>query len=347
MLPAVAAARVVVADDSALMRRLVANALADCGFAVVGTACDGDEALRLCEREKPDVLTLDLSMPGTDGLAVLRRLRESKVDLRVVVVSAFSPAFGARAVDALADGAFDLVAKPGPGVALDRFLSDLRHKVGAAVRAGIGPCSREGRRRGGAALRPRRSASGDARTVVIASSTGGPRALAELIPKLPQSLGRGTLIVQHMPPGFTASLAARLDRASSLTVREAAGGERIEPSVVLVAPGGRHLRVNGSGTVHLSEEPEIQGLRPRADVTITDAARLYGERLLLVVLTGMGNDGLAGAREVKRCGGLVLVQAEGSCTVYGMPRAVVEANLADGVFDLDDLAEVIAAEAGT
>jgi two-component system chemotaxis response regulator CheB len=189
------------------------------------------------------------------------------------------------------------------------------------------------------------AARGGARLVVIACSTGGPKALAELVPALPSPLGAGVLIVQHMPPGFTGSLAARLDRASALAVREAEAGMAIEPGVALLAPGGRHLRLAGSRDVTLTEEPEIGGLRPRADLTIADAARQFGSRVLLVVLTGMGKDGLEGAREARRHGARVLVEAEETCTVYGMPRAVAEADLADAVLPLGDLPEAIVAGA--
>ena len=183
------------------------------------------------------------------------------------------------------------------------------------------------------------------RVVLIATSTGGPKALAALMPKLPAQLGIGTLIVQHMPPGFTKSLAARLDQASALSIREADGGEMLDPSVALLAPGGKHMRVSAGGRVNLTEEPEIGALRPRADLMIADAAKVFGERTLLVVMTGMGNDGLLGAEEVKRRGGRILVEAASTCTVYGMPRAVEEAKLADEVLPLHELAEAIAEEA--
>jgi two-component system, chemotaxis family, protein-glutamate methylesterase/glutaminase len=249
-------------------------------------------------------------------------------------------------VDALAEGAFDLVAKPAIGEGLDDFARRLVEKVHLAAAS-------DGRRaiRNGAPAAPLRPApaprrSGVARAVVIATSTGGPRALADLIPRLPSPLGTGTLIVQHMPPGFTSSLAARLDRSSRLNVREAAGGESLDPRTALLAPGGKHLRVGGDGRIRLSDEPEIGNLRPRADLTIKDAAGVFRERTLLVVLTGMGNDGLEGARAVRRLGGRILVQSSDSCTVYGMPRAVNEAELADDALSLDDLADAIALEAG-
>jgi two-component system chemotaxis response regulator CheB len=356
------AARVVVADDSALMRNIVTRSLTKAGIEVVGSARDGDEALALCERERPDAMTLDLTMPGLDGLGVLRALRErSDTNIPVVVVSAFSAAHGARAVDALAEGAFDLVSKPTANESLDAFVDALGAKVKLAaasrrkprsLQAPLAPLApppwrRTAAQNGGAGLAPRRvrSASKASRLVVIATSTGGPRALAALVPKLPAPLGVGTLIVQHMPAGFTGSLAARLNAASALNVVEANGGETLNSRTALLAPGGRHLRLAEDGRTTLTDDNAVGGLRPRADLLIQDAARAYRDRVLLVVLTGMGNDGLSGAREVHRNGGRILVESEESCTVYGMPRAIVEGGLADDVLDLARLPEAIAAEA--
>jgi two-component system chemotaxis response regulator CheB len=344
--PAATQRRVVVADDSRLMRRILSDALGRQGFEVVATAADGDEALAACRDHRPDALTLDLAMPGMDGIGVLRALREGRAEpVPVVVVSAFSPAHGARAVDALAEGAFDLVAKPAFGESLETFTSELGRKVGEAAHAG--------RSRRPAAARPARRASHPAprrataggRVVVIACSTGGPKALGELLPQLPSPLGAGTLIVQHMPAGFTASLASRLDAASPLTVAEVAGGEALAPDAALIAPGGTHLRLDGDRRARLSDADPIGGLRPRADLTIEDAARIYGSRIVLVVLTGMGRDGLAGAQAVRAAGGRILCEAESTCTVYGMPRVIAEAGLADDILPLDELAEAIVREA--
>ena len=343
--------RVVVADDSRLMRRILSDALGRQGFDVVATAADGDEALAACNEHRPDALTLDLHMPGLDGLGVLRALRAGKAEpVPVVVVSAFSPAHGARAVDALAEGAMDLVAKPAMGESLTDFTAELARKVGDAAEAGkarkrrpvvaaapVAPAIPR------VAVRPR---SATRKVVLIASSTGGPKALGELIPRLPAPLGTGSLIVQHMPAGFTASLATRLDSASKLQVSEAAGGEMLDPSKLLLAPGGAHLRMGADGRVRLSDEAPLGGLRPRADLTIADAAKLFGPALVLVVLTGMGKDGLEGARAVKAAGGRVLVEAESTCVVYGMPRAVADAGLADEILPLHELPAAIAREAG-
>lgn len=183
------------------------------------------------------------------------------------------------------------------------------------------------------------------RVVVIAASTGGPRALARLVPALPARLGAGTVIVQHLPRGFTAPLARRLDRAGALRVREARDGELLDPGVALLAPGGSHLRIDAAGATRLSDAPAVGGLRPRADLTIEDLAGAYRARTVLVVLTGMGDDGLAGARAVRRHGGRVLVEAQSSCAVYGMPRAIAQARLADAALPLAELPAAIAAEA--
>jgi two-component system, chemotaxis family, protein-glutamate methylesterase/glutaminase len=353
--------RIVVADDSRLMRRILSDALGRQGFEVVATAADGDQALEACRAHRPDALTLDLAMPGMDGIGVLRALREGKAEaLPVVVVSAFSPAHGARAVDALAEGAFDLVAKPALGESMDSFTQELGRKVGAATESGharkrfatAATLRRRVRAHVSTPVPPRAAVvparpvrTAGKKLVLIASSTGGPKALGDLVPKLPAPLGSGAMIVQHMPPGFTASLAARLDAASKLKVVEAAGGEPIDPGHLYLAPGGAHLRFGDDRRLRLSDEAPMGGLRPRADLTILDAAKVYGPSLLLVVLTGMGKDGLDGARAVKKAGGRVLVEAESTCVVYGMPRAVAEAGLADEILPLDELPAAIAREA--
>src|SRR4051794_14134991 len=235
------ATRVVVADDSGLMRRVLTHALSDAGFDVVGQAKDGDEALDLCRRLRPDAMTLDLHMPGMDGIGVLRELkRPGAPSIPVIVVSAFSPAHGARAVDALSEGAFDLVAKPGAGDALSAFVAELSDKVRAAAgslrRRVARPAAPAPAATAPPVRRPAAVAVGAKPLVFIASSTGGPAALARLVPQLPAPLGAGTVIVQHMPAGFTTSLAARLDKASKLDVVEAKAGDVLTPERVLLGP---------------------------------------------------------------------------------------------------------------
>jgi two-component system chemotaxis response regulator CheB len=337
------APRIVVADDSPFMRSVLGGALSAAGFDVVGTAGDGDEALAQCRDLRPDAMTLDLAMPGLDGIGVLRAMRANEApDLPVIVVSAFSPAHGARAVDALAEGAFDLVPKPAVGEPFHSFTENLAGRLRAALVRQAAPAAN-----GHAAPMPATVArpTGARRAVVIAASTGGPRALSRLLPELPSPVGEGVVIVQHMPAGFTGSLAARLDRDSALRVREAAPGDALDPATALIAPGGSHLRLELGRSV-LSDADPIGGLRPRADLTIADVVEMWGERTLLVVLTGMGRDGAEGARAVREAGGRVLCEAAETCTVYGMPRAVVEDGLADLTLPLHELAQAIVAEAG-
>jgi two-component system chemotaxis response regulator CheB len=333
----------VVCDDSPFMRRLLRDALVRCGIDVIGEAADGAEALEQCARLRPDVMTLDLQMPGVTGIEVLKRLRGRGPG--VVVVSAHGAEGSALAVEALTLGAADVVRKPDASLPLAEFTPHLAACVDAAAAARSRP--RGFARPVAAAPAPappahvrRAPAPGADKLVVIACSTGGPQALASMLPLLPSPCGAGVVIVQHMPPGFTAQLAARLDATCALTVREAVDGDRIDPRVALVAPGGCHLHLDG-GVVRLTDEPAIGGLRPRADLTIDDAARSFGDRLVVMVLTGMGSDGLKGVRAAKRAGAQVLTQSEGTCVVYGMPRSVEEAGLSDSVADLGALPRVL------
>jgi two-component system chemotaxis response regulator CheB len=316
--------RVVVADDSAVMRRLIRDALHATGrIEVVAGAADGDDAIERCAELQPDVLTLDLSMPRTTGIDVLARLRAARSTVRVVVVSAFSSTLVERALDVLDAGAVDLVSKPKVGAGFDDFAEQVATTVMAA--AAVPPTL--------PAPRPpatsRAGGPSDQRGIlVIISSTGGPRALGDIVPLLDPDLVAGGVIVQHMPEGFTDAMSRRLDAATALTVREAVDGDQLAAGTLLVAPAGHHLRFR-EGRARLDDGAPIGGLRPRADLTIRDLAAQVGERLVLVVLTGMGNDGLGGARATRDAGGTVLTQSESDCVVYGMPRHVVEHGLAN------------------
>ena len=318
--------------------------LTDGGLTVAGEARDGVELVERATALAPDVITLDVEMPrrnGLDGLRELMRVRPTPV---VMVSSSTGPA-SAASMAALAAGAVDVIEKPelplSPrnwGATRDELVSRVRAAAAArtaALAIPLRPATP------GARLASRASrAEGD--LVVIATSTGGPRALHAMVPHLPSPLGSGLLIVQHMPAGFTRPLTAQLDARSSLTVREARPVDHIRPDTALVAPGGSHLEVSGWGRVRLSQAAAVGSLRPRADVTIETAARHYGARLTLVVLTGMGDDGLAGARAVQAAGGTVLVEAERTCVVWGMPRVIQQAGLADAVIPLDAMPLAIA-----
>ncbi|MFY9265178.1 MAG: chemotaxis-specific protein-glutamate methyltransferase CheB [Solirubrobacterales bacterium] len=359
------APRVVIADDSAFMRRLISDALTRDGMEVVATAANGRDAIEACRQHSPDVLSLDLAMPEVDGIGVLRALRDIE-SLRIVVVSSFSESEGIRAVDALAEGAFELVPKQSSSGKLQDFLDDLLAKIQAASFEH----DRSSRERPKAPHRPERStraaetgARGPAdgggakrklaraattngrRLVVIAASTGGPRALTTLMTDLPAGLGQGGLIIQHMPTGFTKSLAARLDTYSGMTVSEASAGDKIVRGHAFVAPGGRHMRVRGH-KIRLSDDPAVTGLRPCADITIADAVGEYGENIVLAVLTGMGRDACAGARQVREAGGIVIVEHGATTTVNGMPKAVSDAGLADAILPIYEIGAAVREAAG-
>lgn len=342
--------RIVVADDSAFMRRLIADVLTRDGMEVVAEAANGREAIDACRQHRPDVLSLDLAMPQVDGIEVLRELR-SMHDLKIVVVSSFSEAGGVRAVDALAEGAFELVPKRAAGGKLQDFLDDLLDKIRAATFQRPVREMRPPKPRPPDPEHPRRRLPGElakpseGKLVLIASSTGGPRALTTVAAGLPAQIGLGLLIVQHMPAGFTRSLAARLDAESPMTIDEAADGERIEPSCGWVAPGGRHLHITHR-RIEISDEPPVGGLRPCADVTITDAVKSFGGEMVLAVLTGMGRDACDGAASVKEAGGIVIAEHGSTTTVNGMPRAVIEAGHADAILPIDEIASALVEASG-
>jgi two-component system chemotaxis response regulator CheB len=347
------APRVVVADDSAFMRRLITDVLTRDGMEVVAEAANGREAIDACRKHRPDVLSLDLAMPEVDGIEVLRALRRM-TRLKIVVVSSFSEASGIRAVDALAEGAFELVPKRAAGGRLQDFLDDLLEKIRAATferperpeRGGQLPqpsiVSPDAPKR---KLRLPRSTARDKRLVLIASSTGGPRALTVVAERFPESLGLGLLIVQHMPAGFTRSLANRLDAECPLAIAEAEPDAKIDSSHGWVAPGGQHLRVRRR-RLELSDDPPVAGLRPCADITITDAVDSFGGDIALCVLTGMGRDACKGAALVKDAGGIVIAEHGSTTTVNGMPRAVVEAGHADAVLPIEEIGSALVEAAG-
>src|SRR5688572_1664755 len=323
------------------MRRLVSEMLATSGeFRVVGTARNGIDALKQIHALDPDIVTLDIEMPELDGLQALGYIM-SETPRPVVMLSALdSPNGGELTIRALELGAVEFVHKPsGPvresvDLLAARLIDALRAASCVNLR-GVPMLARPslveqhtGRVRADAATN----------VVAIAASTGGPRALAELIPRLPAGLNAAVLVVQHMPAGFTASLAIRLNAMSRLAVTEARHGERIEHGRVYVAPGGLHMRVadiDGIPVVALDQTPPIWGVRPSADPLFRSAAQRFGASLVGVVLTGMGRDGAEGLRMIRDRGGYAVVQDKTTSIVYGMPQAALATAGADRVLPLD------------
>lgn len=345
------ATSLVIADNSPTIRAMLADGLASRGFTIAGVGADGLEAVRLCQALRPSVLSLDFMMPELDAFGVLRELRKRDVKVPTVVVSSVTPDDSNRAVRLLQEGALDILQKPLPGAPICAFLDDLAVRLRQAASArvellwpqheNLQAAQRERNR-----PRGKRADASRRRLVIVAASTGGPPALHHVLPDCFNRIGHGMIVIQHMPARFTTALARRLDAHSSVHVREAVEGDLIRDDTVLVAPGGKHMRLTAQRRVALTDGPRIGGLRPRADLTLRDAARHFGDRVLLVVLTGMGNDGVEGAREVRRCGGHVIAESAKTAIVYGMPRAVIEAGLADEVLPLGQIAAAVCREGG-
>ncbi|MFM7166211.1 MAG: chemotaxis-specific protein-glutamate methyltransferase CheB [Planctomycetaceae bacterium] len=334
-------ARILIVDDSALFRTMLQNVVRDLSeFEVVGTASNGLAALDKIEQLNPDVVTLDVEMPGLSGIEVLRELKRRGCRSRVIMVSRFTAAGTQVTTDALLEGAFDFVLKPAGANAADNRLQLLEALQAPlqAVRQQLDfkPDTVQGL----VPLAAGRILSAT-RLLVIGCSTGGPDALARLMPELPAKLPFPMLVVQHMPAGFTATLAARLNEACEYPVREAADNELVQAGTAFVARGGRHLKLlprAGDVMFQLTEDPAESFCRPAVDYTLRSAVSVYGSGVTAVILTGMGSDGAAGCRLVRESGGRVLVQHPDGCTVYGMPRAVKRAELADEEWRLDELA---------
>lgn len=336
--------RVLVVDDSAYVRKVMTQMLSRSPFIeVVGIARDGAEALELVEELNPDVVTLDLIMPEMDGVEFLKR-QMARRPLPVVVVSIASES-GGMALAALDAGAIDFVQKP-TALATEKIFeisNEIIDKVKAAAGVSLAHLQRLPSAAPVVALPA--APQGLLDLVVIGISTGGPQALKYLIPQLPADFPAPVAIVLHMPVGYTALYAEKLHEVSNLRVVEAGQGQEVHPGTVFIAPAGRHLtlvrRLDGVVVTHLDARPFDTPHRPSVDVLFQSAASLFRERLLGVVMTGMGSDGREGAAWIKSQGGLVYTEAAESCVVYGMPRSVAEANLSDRSIPLDRMAQAI------
>ena len=351
--------RVLVVDDSVVVRRLVAEALsADPSLEVVGAAANGRIALARIPQLNPDLMTLDVEMPDMDGLETLRELRKTYPRLPVIMFSTMTERGAAATLDALALGANDYVTKPSnagsAALAIERIREQLIPVIKAHCPGSDGTVTRParvGRPCPSVPVWPRRRPSQSLAApeiVAIGVSTGGPNALAELIPQLPADLAAPVVIVQHMPPIFTGLLAERLAAKSRLRVEEGRAGKVIEAGSVWIAPGDFHmvLRRDGSAVkIATHQEAPENSCRPSVDVLFRSVAEVYGSGALGVIMTGMGQDGLRGCERIREGGGAVLAQDEASSVIWGMPGLVVRAGLADKVLPLHQLAGEIARRA--
>jgi two-component system chemotaxis response regulator CheB len=348
---------VLIVDDSTVVRRIVTTALGeDPEVRVVGTAANGHIALAKLDLLAPDVVTLDVEMPVMDGLTALREIRKTRPDIPVIMFSTLTERGASATLEALSLGASDYVTKPANvGSVLEsvravreqlipriKALHAARHPVTRP--AASGPTAQTAP--GASTLRSApRSASGRVDVVAIGCSTGGPEALARLVPLLPAALPVPVVVVQHMPPVFTRMLANRLDGLSAVSVTEALDGQSLTPGTVYLAPGGRHLTVARQGTAVravLTDDPPENFCRPAVDVLFRSVAAAYGGGSLALVLTGMGSDGMRGAEPIKAAGGTVVVQDRATSVVWGMPGAVAGAGLADEVVPIEEMADSVA-----
>ena len=402
--------RVVIADDSAFMRKVLSDLFQKTSdFQVVGTARDGREAIKLVAKERPDLLTLDINMPVMDGLSALEVIMKD-CPVPVLMFSSLTKKRADETIRALELGAVDFLCKTGGSISkIDAIEEDIiakcRSVAGAKINnskinknifakkqeagnlkrinifekkgysvahtqtaASIKPktaqeklaASVQQHKQGLTGMMAKRenpllkkrpspvyggSSSGSSGTKLVAlgTSTGGPRALQQVIPKLPGNMPCGMVVVQHMPAGFTKSLADRLNGMSQVTVKEAENGEPILPGHVYIAPGGYHLTVAGNASgreISLNQNPPLASHRPAVDVMF-DSVVKYGGDIVSVILTGMGSDGAEGMKKIKKAGGYVIAESDETCVVYGMPKSVVEAGIADEILPVGQVADAI------
>lgn len=336
--------RVLIVDDSALYRQLVKNVLRDVpGVEVVGQAKTGAEALERLAECNPHLLTLDVQMPDMNGLEVLHALKKMRSTAKAIMLSSLTGQGTQVTTDALLAGAFDFIQKPNSndaGANRAALLESLSEKIGA-IRESL---EIKMPRRASTNIAEPTARGGRIEAVVIGTSTGGPVALGEVLPKLPPTLKVPIFVVQHMPARYTKSLANRLNESSLLPILEAADGMKIEPNMVYIAPGCLHMCISKSpkGTVIKTvDDPPENNCKPSVDYLFRSAAEVYGGNLLAVILTGMGRDGTEGCRIIKQLGGSVIAQHPEGCVVYGMPKAVVEEQLADRVIPIEKIASWI------
>ncbi|PWK12692.1 protein-glutamate methylesterase/protein-glutamine glutaminase [Tumebacillus permanentifrigoris] len=341
--------QVLVCDDSALMRRIISDILkSDPEIIVVGTAKNGQEALDLIPKLKPDVLTLDIEMPVLNGLEALPMIWR-KYKIPTIMLSSLTQEGADATIKALELGAFDFVGKPSGSISLDlaKISEDLLHKIKAAAKKEQVVQStkyfKPYPKPIPAPPKPMRTAKRVEEILAIGTSTGGPRALQVVLSHLPGELPAAVVVVQHMPAGFTKSLAQRLDQICTVRVHEAHDGQVLEEGHVYIAPGDYHMRIveqtSGTYVIRLNQEPPLGGHRPAVDIMYDSVAELRGVRVRAAILTGMGGDGANGMVKIKAQGGRTIAESQESCVVFGMPRTAIAKGCVDIVAPLNRIAD--------
>jgi len=358
--------KVLVVDDTIVYRKIIGDVLAGLpGVEVVGTAGNGKIALSRITSLSPDLLTLDIEMPEMNGLETLERMQQEHPDVGAIMISSLTRKGGDMTMKALELGAFDFIPKPQAGT-MEENKESVRKALGPIVQAfsrrqeirnilgGRGSLRpgllRKSPGSGAAASEKLRALSGKrgekSEIVAIGISTGGPNALAKMMPGLPKNIGVPILIVQHMPPVFTQSLANSLNSKCAIEVREARNGETIRPNVALIAPGGKQMKIVAGAdgvnrTIRITDDPPENSCKPSVDYLFRSMAHHYVGRATGVIMTGMGSDGTLGLKLMKRNGAYIIAQDEASCVVYGMPKAPIETGVADVIAPLNKIASEI------
>ena len=360
--------RILVVDDSLIFRHAVEDSLKlEPDMRVVGSVRNGKKAIEFITTNEVDIVTLDLEMPEMDGLATLDEIqkinseRKGVCQIGVLILTSKSVNGARTTIDALEKGAYDFIAKP-QGSSETECIVNLKHDLVPRIRqyvrggtnltrktqviAGIAAAKAASVE---ASIDKSKTFRGQARVIVVGVSTGGPRALTEMLPKLCQKTSLPILIVQHMPPAFTLSLAESLGKKCMHKVKEGVDGESIVKQYVYIAPGGRHMmitrNVSGEAALAINDQPPENGCRPSVDILFRSAAAVYGSEVVATILTGMGTDGTLGLRPLKRAGAWIIAQDEASSVVWGMPGSAVETGLVDEIVELDKVPDAIAAAA--
>ncbi len=352
--------RAIVVDDSIVFRKVIRDAIAQIdGVDVIDVARDGASAIEKIKRHRPEVVTLDLEMPGLSGLEVLESLQREHIETNVIMVSSHTQRGAVATTKALEMGAFDYILKPDNDDAVDNQ-NELRQQLASRLDFLIRPAASSTARANDEAS-PQAPQAGTSESsnhcfssdfiscdpvdaICIGISTGGPKALARVIPSLSSEINIPILIVQHMPPMFTETMARSLNERSSLAVVEATDGMPLRGGQVYIAPGGKQTRVGGypgAWTIEVTNDDAIRSCKPSVDYLLNSAAHQFHQRLLAIVMTGMGDDGLAGCRTVAAHGGQVWAQDQVTSTVFGMPRQIIEAGLANEILPLDLISQGI------
>ena len=332
--------RVLVVDDSLFMRAAIKKIVEnDPRFEVVGVAKDGAEGVAQVQQHKPDVVTMDFNMPKMNGADAVREIMRTR-PTPVVMLSAHTRDGARETFEALTAGAVDFLTKPSGEVSADFQAIGPKRLEKLAACAGVTPRELKPVKARPPTVDPSLTTwpPTGPKVVVIGVSTGGPSALTRVLPALPADIGVAVIVVQHMPAQFTTTLAERLNGLSAIEVREAQEGDKPRRGLALVAPGDRHLEFGDKGILVLSDGPEVNGCRPSVDVTMRSAAKIFGRRTIGVIMTGMGRDGAEGLAAVRAAGGRTLAQDKATTTIWGMPRAAVEAGVVDEVGALDEIA---------